>query len=109
MKYIFKEYINMTSVNPVHNAPCLSMTGLDVQANRARREGWGGKGLLQTDSARFFAHCFIGLSLPPPPKPPSQTERLTELIYINMIYEIVSNPRPNMHRFLDLGPNMHEL
>jgi hypothetical protein len=29
--------------------------------------------------------------------------------YINMIYKIVNNPRPNMHRFLDLGPNMHEL
>jgi len=30
--------------------------------------GGGGRGLLQTDSARFFAHCFIGLSFPPPPK-----------------------------------------
>jgi hypothetical protein len=29
--------------------------------------------------------------------------------YINMMYKVVNNPRPNMHKFLDLGPNMHEL
>jgi hypothetical protein len=29
--------------------------------------------------------------------------------YINMVYKIVSNPRPNMHRLLELTPNMHEL
>ncbi len=28
-----------------------------------------------------IARCFTGLSLPHPPKPPSQTEGLTELIY----------------------------
>ncbi len=27
--------------------------------------------------------------------------------YINTIYKIVNNPRPNMHKFLDLGQNMH--
>jgi len=42
----------------------------------------GGRGLLQIDLARFFGRCFTGLSLPPPPKPLSQTQRLTELIYI---------------------------
>jgi hypothetical protein len=31
----------MTSVNPVHNAPRLSVTGPGVQADRARRGGWG--------------------------------------------------------------------
>jgi hypothetical protein len=30
-----------TSVNPVHNAPRLSVTGPGVQADRARRGGWG--------------------------------------------------------------------
>jgi len=44
--------IEHTSVNPVHNAPRLSVTGPGVQADRARREGGGGRGLLQTDSAR---------------------------------------------------------
>ncbi len=29
--------------------------------------------------------------------------------YLNTIYKIVNNSRPNMHRFLDLVPNMHEL
>jgi hypothetical protein len=29
--------------------------------------------------------------------------------YINMIYKIVNNPRPNMRRFLDLGPHIHGL
>jgi hypothetical protein len=29
--------------------------------------------------------------------------------YINTIYKIVNNPRPNRHRFKNLGPNMHEL
>jgi hypothetical protein len=29
--------------------------------------------------------------------------------YINMIYKIVHNSRPNMHRFKNLGPNMHGL
>jgi hypothetical protein len=28
---------------------------------------------------------------------------------INMIYKIVNDPRPNMHRFLDLLPNIHGL
>jgi len=27
--------------------------------------------------------------------------------YINKIYKIVNNPRPNMHNFFDLGRNMH--
>jgi len=30
-----------TSVNSVHNAPRLLLTGPDVQADRARRGGWG--------------------------------------------------------------------
>jgi hypothetical protein len=29
------------SVNPVHNAPHLSVTGFGVQADRTRRGGWG--------------------------------------------------------------------
>jgi hypothetical protein len=29
--------------------------------------------------------------------------------YINIIYKIMNNPRPNMHRFLNLEPNIHEL
>jgi hypothetical protein len=29
--------------------------------------------------------------------------------YINMMYKIVNNPSPNMHNFLEMGPNMHEL
>jgi hypothetical protein len=29
--------------------------------------------------------------------------------YINMIYKIVNNPRPNRHRFKNLRANMHEL
>jgi hypothetical protein len=31
----------LTSVNPVHNAPRLSVTGPGIQADRARRGGWG--------------------------------------------------------------------
>jgi hypothetical protein len=31
----------MTNVNPVHNAPRLSVTGPGVQVDRARRGGWG--------------------------------------------------------------------
>ncbi len=27
--------------------------------------------------------------------------------YINMIYKIVNNPRPNMHRLLDQGQVLH--
>jgi hypothetical protein len=34
-------YLKPTSVNPVHNAPRLSVTGLDVQADQARHGGWG--------------------------------------------------------------------
>jgi len=30
-----------TSVNPVHNAPRLFVIGPDIQADRARRGGWG--------------------------------------------------------------------
>jgi hypothetical protein len=41
-----------TSVNPVHNAPCLSVTGPGVQADQARRGGGGERDLLQTDPAR---------------------------------------------------------
>ncbi len=51
----------VTSVNSVHNAPRLFVMGPDVG-------GGGGKGMLQTDPARFFARYFTGLSLPPPPK-----------------------------------------
>jgi hypothetical protein len=29
--------------------------------------------------------------------------------YINMMYKIVNNPSPNMHKFLDMESNMHEL
>jgi hypothetical protein len=29
--------------------------------------------------------------------------------YKNPIYKIVNNPRSNMHRLLDLGPDMHGL
>jgi hypothetical protein len=32
-----------TSVNPVHNAPRLSVMGPGVQADQARRGGWGRK------------------------------------------------------------------
>jgi hypothetical protein len=101
------------SVNPVHNAPCLFVTGPGVG-------GGGGRGLLQTDPARHsristwpgpalpdfdwpgpcwgvgvgelyyrqtrpnFSHVASPASpFPHPPKPPSQTQRLTELIYTN--------------------------
>ncbi len=46
--------------------------------------GGGGRGLLQTDSTRFFARCFTGLSLPRPPKT-SVTD--TESYWIN-IYQL---------------------
>jgi hypothetical protein len=36
-----------------------------------------------------IARYFTGLSLPHPPKPPSQTERLTELIYMILMYLIM--------------------
>jgi hypothetical protein len=120
------QVLHTNSMNPVHNAPRLSVTGLGVQADRAWRGGWGrersvtdrlgpalpnfdltrpdtprfrpdparhsristwpgpalpdfdrpgpdlggggGRGLLQTDPAWFFARYFTGLSLPPPPK-----------------------------------------
>jgi hypothetical protein len=37
----FRESIFVTNVNPVHNAPHVSVIGPDVRADWARRGGWG--------------------------------------------------------------------
>jgi hypothetical protein len=121
--------LTITSVNPVHNAPRLSVTGPGVQADRARRGGWGRKYVvtgpgIQANRARrggwrrersvtdrpgpalpdfdrpgpawgggggevcyrqtrpdFSPAALPASPFPHPPKPPSQTKRLIELIY----------------------------
>jgi len=108
---LIKDILSITNVNPVHNAPRLSVMGPGVR-------GGGGRGLLQTDLAKHSRIstwpgpalsdfdwpgptwgvgegevCYKQTRLdfspvasptspfPHPPKAPSQTQRLTELIY----------------------------
>ncbi len=89
-------------MNPVHNAPRLFVTGLGVQADRARRGQWGRErsvidrpgsalpdfdrlgpawGVGEGEVCDFSPAASPAFPFPHPPKPPSQTQRLTELIY----------------------------
>jgi hypothetical protein len=127
--HLNKSWLRITNVNPVHNAPRLSVMRPGIQVDRARREGWGrersvtdrpgpalpdfnltrpGTPEFQPDPARHSRistdrarHGGVGEGevcyrqtrpdfspatspaspFPHPSKPPSQTQRLTELIY----------------------------